>query len=454
MSQNNKKRDRSATGSWDHLREPSPQPEGPPKPWPEDVNRAADEFVDFLQNSEGKKAVKDFLVDAYKRFELEKLNQIRSRAENEKKVNRRGSTEFYDPGNIATAMHEDFNMGDVESAFVRGLKGTKANLVRSVEERVDDINRLLADIGGFSAQLKSCFARSTVVFLEQEDPKHNFRERLIFSINLPDYELKRSWDKGEFNRKKSAKTSDGRTAVQMTWDEAVNALAKIVERTGLKPKFCKNDRHYGRFVMKQDLRSKVNMPDEYFSFTLDYNTQEKIDDMSIVYNKIVDDYEERIKKLAARMKGYSEDSRSATFLALKKKHLYLTQERDFFIGTTPDPNQLDEGLLFLIEVSTLKDYHIVKDRMQSIMTRYILYLSKIAEKEAKMDDDLKYHLSPKVEKSKKRPEMSKSESEEIAVDDLTQVPQYTVDTSFLKNASRNGPEAISKNRGQKKKKAA
>ena len=46
-----------------------------------------------------------------------------------------------------------------------------------------------------SAQLKSCFARSTVVFLEQEDPKFAYRERLIFSINLPNYELKKAYEK-------------------------------------------------------------------------------------------------------------------------------------------------------------------------------------------------------------------------------------------------------------------
>jgi hypothetical protein len=233
-----------------------------------------------------------------------------------------------------------------------------------------------------------------VVFLEQEDPVRPFRERLIFSINLPNYELKSSWQglgKGA-DPTEGEPGPDGRTPVQVTWDDAVNALAQIIESTGLKPKYCKNDRHFGRFVMKQDLRHNSQLPDEYFSFTLDYNTAEKIQDMRGPYNQIVSGYDEKLNQLSRKLDRYPQDSSSGRFLALKKRYLGILKDRDFFVGSTPDPNQLDEGLLFLIEVSTLKDYQVVKDRMQSIMTRYILHLSRIAASESAKHADLEHEL--------------------------------------------------------------
>jgi hypothetical protein len=228
---------------------------------------------------------------------------------------------------------------------------------------------------------------------------------------------------------------DPRTPLQATWDDAVNALAQIIATTGLKPKYCKNDRHYGRFVMKQDLRSQANLPDEYFSFTLDYNTAERIKEMCVPYNKIVAAYEKKLKKMAKKLEGWSPDSVSARYLALKKKHLNLTQERDFFVGTTPDPNQLSEGLLFLIEVSTLKDYHIVKDRMQAIMTKYILHLSKLATKDADFDPDLEYEMWKKstAEKAVGAPvEAPKGEFDGLTADELAAVPEYIIDENGLK----------------------
>src|SRR5262249_9142506 len=52
--------------------------------------------------------------------------------------------------------------------------------------------------------------------------------------------------------------------------------------------------------------------------------------------------------------------------------------RDFFVGTHPDPREMDTGLVFQISVNTLKDYSVTKDKMQVIMTKYILALSRIA----------------------------------------------------------------------------
>jgi hypothetical protein len=274
-----------------------------------------------------------------------------------------------------------------------------------------------------------------------------YRERLIFSINLPNYELKKPWNRGA----KAVRMADGRTSLQATWDEAVNALARIVETTGLKPKYCKNDRHFGRFVMKQDLRSGSALPDEYFSFTLDYNTDEKIEEMKGPYDKIVADYEKKIAKFAKKLAAYPDGTKTAKYLELRKQHLSVCQERDFFVGTTPDPHQLDEGLLFLIEVSTLKDYHIVKDRMQSIMTRYILYLSKIAAKEAARDPELEHQLSKSDLDRTVGPADAAEGAEQfpdLSAEELAEIPQYTIDVVHLKasDAPQAAPQPIVKKR--------
>lgn len=457
----NKKKPKDPNANWDHLKLHKPDPKGPSKPWDPGMEEAADDFVDFLKNSDGKKALYDFLTETFKKFEAEKFAQAKARFENEQKVDANKIADFHSPGNISPIMAETFNMADSEKAFARGLSATKKNLVRSLEDRVEEINNLLSGLGGFSSQLKSCFARSTVVFLEQEDPKHSYRERLIFSINLPSYELKRNWskqpdvlDKKKYTTKKAEPAANGgfedpRTPLVATWDDAVNSLAQIIASTGLKPKYVKNDRHYGRFVMKQDLRSSAHLPDEYFSLTLDYNSQDKIKEMCQPYNRVVKEYEKKIAKLEKKLGSYATDSISPSYVVLKKKYINLVQERDYFVGTTPDPNQLDEGLLFLIEVSTLKDYHIVKDRMQSIMTKYILHLSKIAIEEAKVDPDLEYEVWRMGRNGVEGQEVAKEPAEpEFTVADLASVPEYVIDETALHAAEPAVGEPV------KKKKAA
>lgn len=411
---------------------------------PAELKEFAENVVDFLKDGTNKRAMQEFLIEAFKQFEKRQVEQVQSRVQHESQVDNRGANEFHTPGNIGPIMAETFNMFEPERAFARSLRQTKQNLTRSVEERVEEINRLLAGLGGYSSQLKSCFARSTVVFLEEEDPRFAFRERLIFSINLPNYELKRSWEVGaagpratDGKKRRGPETVDEedlRTPLQATWDDAVNSLAQIIATTGLKPKYVKNDRHYGRFVMKQDLRTTANLPDEYFSFTLDYNTVERIQEMIGPYNKIVGDYDKKIQALEKKMKSWPANSRNPRFMAFQKKHLNLVQERDFFVATTPDPNQLDEGLLFLIEVSTLKDYHIVKDRMQQIMTKYILHLSKLATKEAEIDPDLEYEMW----KKQNQEGGAEKKAEGLSAAEIEQLPEYVLEEGKLKPLKKAG----------------
>jgi hypothetical protein len=353
----------------------------------EELEKAASDTIEFLKHHEAKALLKDFLVDTYKKFEAEKVNQFISRVENEEQSNSAQQTKpFHTHGNLAPLLAEDFNMAATERAFVNGLAITKKSLVKTVDERVEQINRLLSGIGGFNSQLKSCFARSTVVFMEEEDPKHSYRERLVFSINLPNYELKRNPHpaKGEGPRGKGA---ESRTEGQASWDDAINALSRITESAGLKPRYCKNDRKTGRFVMRQDLKSRGNLPDEFFAFTLDYNTDERIEELRASYDRVANKYKKRIEKLNKAIAWYKPTSDAARFHRLKRELMTAIHEFDYFTGTVPDPSQLQPGLLFLIEVVSHKDYHIVRDKMQMLMTKFILHMSNIANDEVEFDPD-------------------------------------------------------------------
>lgn len=444
------------SSDWSDLKQSPVQPKGPAKPWPEDMNAAAEEFVGFLKDPEQKQVLQAYIVEAFKRFENESMSQFRAKFENEREVDARRIAPHHTSGNITPAMADDFNMGPSERNFMRALRTTKESLQRTIDDRVEEINHLLAGLGGFSSQLKSCFARSTVVFLEEEDPKHSYRERLIFSINLPSFELKRTWKMAVAAEgpeatpaKKAPKKRltladadeefvDPRSPLQATWDDAVNTLALIIAETGLKPKYAKNDRHYGRFVMKQDLRSSSSLPDEYFSFTLDYNTRERIQDMIGPYNRKVAELEKTVARLEKKVSGYSEESRSMRARMFRSQLLKACQERDFFMATTPDPNQLSEGLLFLIEVSTLKDYHVVKDRMQAIMTKYVLHLSRLATNEAKGDPELEHALyQTRAREQTRQATQARSEQEAgggitLTEGEIERLPQYTVQADGLR----------------------
>jgi hypothetical protein len=434
MSENDKKINQSSE-RWTEPGQAEGKTESRSQSWTPDMEKLADEFVAFLKDGENKNELLEFLKETYKKFEAQKVDQIKARVEKEAEVDANTPVSFHKPGNITTILDEDLNMQSTEMAFAMALKSTKANLQRSVEDRVEEVNRLLAGIGGFSSQLKSCFARSTVVFLEQDDSRYQFRERLTFTIHLPSYELKDSWRRDSsairsgkiimIKDRSSTNAEDRRTALQVTWDDAVNALAKIIEGSGLRPKYCKNDRNYGRFVMKQDLRSSSNLPDEYFSITLDYHTEEKIKEMCSSYNQILKNYEKKILKLAKSLSLYSENSASLRYQSLKRKYLELCQERDLFIGTVPDPNQIEEGLMLFIEVSSLKDYHVVKDRMQNSMTKFILHLSTIAVREASKDPNMEYDI---WKSGGKAPLSAEEQNEPIVLtkEDIEGMKEYTV----------------------------
>jgi hypothetical protein len=330
-------------------------------------------LIDFLQYPREKRKLTEFLEQTYKNYEQESVDRIVNRVEHEHETEMRGATPFHKPGHIGPLMYEYLNMIGVEAAFVSGLQHTKSSMTKSVQQRVDEINTLLRGVGGFNRQIKASFSRSAVVYLEHEDPANRNREKVIFTVNIGDYELRYPLD----DTASEQMTEDGRTVRRMVWDEAVNTLAEIVSNTGLKPKYVKNDKNNCVFTMRQYLLSgNDKTPDEFFTFDLRHVNAQMRKAMTQTYIETIGKFDSQIAECKKRLKGWWIGG--AMKQALKDRIAQLEKEKDFFIGTNPDPREMDTGLMFSISVNTLKDYTVTKDKMQVIMTKYILALSKIA----------------------------------------------------------------------------
>ncbi|MBY0472456.1 hypothetical protein K2X30_14925 [bacterium] len=330
-------------------------------------------LVDFLKFPRDKRKVTDFLQETYKAYEEESVNRLINRAVHEHESEMRGATPYYKPGHIGPLMYEYLNMIGVEAAFVSGLQHTKSSMTKTVQQRVDEINTLLRGVGGFNRQIKASFSRSAVVYLEQEDPANKHREKVIFTINLGDFELRYPLDESADEKM----GDDGRTLRRTVWDEAVNTLAEIVSNTGMKPKYVKNDKNSCIFTMRQYLLSPAErLPDEFFTFDLRHVNEDMRKQMARDYVATIEQFGTDIAKCKKQLRWPLMGARKRGELTDKIAH--LERERDFYIGTNPDPREMDTGVVFSISVNTLKDYAVTKDKMQVIMTKYILALSRIA----------------------------------------------------------------------------
>jgi len=239
-------------------------------------------------------------------------------------------------------------------------------------------------VGGFNRQIKPSFSRSAVVYLEKDHPKNNHSEIVIFSINLPTYELKRGLTVTK-EAEPEEETKDERDDNRLTWDYAVNVLSEIVSNTGLKPKYVKNDKNRFHLEMHQKLLAKNEpWPDEYFIFTLDNMEKESLMTKIEEYEGKLAGFDEKIAALKKSATGWGGNRKKAQ---IQNETYKLEEDKTFYIATTPDPKEIDPGLLFEIKISTCKDYSITKDKMQVIMTKYILALSKIAVDKT-MDEQL------------------------------------------------------------------
>lgn len=350
-------------------------------------------LVDFLQYPKEKRKLTDFLEETYKAYESESVERLVNRVVHEHEIDQRGATPYYKPGHIGSLMYEYLNMSGVEASFVSGLQHTKSSMTKTVQQRVDEINTLLRGVGGFNRQIKASFSRSAVVYLEQEDPHNRNREKVVFTVNIGDFELRYPLDESADQKR----VADGRTLRRMVWDEAVNTLAEIVSNTGLKPKYVKNDKNQCVFTMRQYLLSANDKtPDEFFTFDLRHMNDAARKALVTEYVNTVAKHEGDVAKLKKALKGWFLGSRARQ--ALEEKLAICEKERDFYIGTTPDPRHMDNGLVFSIAVNTLKDYTLTKDKMQVIMTKYILALSKIA-----VDKSLDQQVSAVYQRGQKKP---------------------------------------------------
>jgi len=343
-----------------------------------------EKLAHFLKHPQDKRKYQNFLAQTFIDYESENVQRLIDRVESEHKSELRGSKPHYKPGHIGALVYEHLNMMGVENAFVSGIQHTKSSMVKTVQQRVDDINTLLRGVGGFNRQIKPSFSRSAVVYLEKDHPKNNHSEIVIFSINLPTYELKHGLTvTKEVSGEEELK--DERDDNRLTWDYAVNVLSEIVSNTGLKPKYVKNDKNRFHLEMHQKLLSKNEAwPDEYFIFTLDNMEKEALMARVEEYEAGLAGFDEKIAAAKKAANGWGGNKKKSQ---IQNEIYQLEEDKTFFIATTPDPKEIDPGLLFEIKISTCKDYSITKDKMQVIMTKYILALSKIAVDKT-MDEQL------------------------------------------------------------------
>ena len=227
--------------------------------------------------------------------------------------------------------------------------------------------------GGFSSHMRPDLARSAVIYLEQEDPKRRHREKVVCAVNVGDFELRYPVNPAEPEKM----AEDGRTLRRKMWDEAVEALIRVTAETGLNPKFVKNDKNSCRLTLKQEsVSSPDQAPDEFFAMELFYCSEFELEKRKLDHVKRIDKFNDDVRECKTLMFNWKTNN-------LKKKELLdqintLDRDRNFFVATTPDPREMDSGLIFKIELFTLKEYGVVKEKLRAILGKYMDELSKIA----------------------------------------------------------------------------
>jgi hypothetical protein len=76
--------------------------------------------------------------------------------------------------------------------------------------------------------------------------------------------------------------------------------------------------------------------------------------------------------------------------------------------------------------------------MQSIMTKYVLHLSKIASKEAEFDPEMEHEVW-KQNRQKAERQAKVTATDEVELEkELEDVPEYTVDPTLLRPVKKAG----------------
>lgn len=259
------------------------------------------------------------------------------------------------------ATRNDNDAGEVVTLMGFGVERKKAPLNSQ------------SQTGGFSTHMRSDLARSAVIYLEQEDPRRRHREKVVCAVNVGDFELHYPTNPAEPEKL----SDDGRTLRRKMWDEAVQALIHVIAEVGLNPKFVRNDKNSCRLVVKQEaISSPEQIPDEFFSMELFYCSEFELERRKLEHVKRIDQFNWDIS--AAKGAFFSWKTSSARKRELQDKMATLERDRNFFIATTPDPREMDSGLIFKVELFTLKEYGVVKEKLRIILGQYMAKLSKIA----------------------------------------------------------------------------
>ena len=371
----------------------------------------------FLRYPEDKRKYQNFLTETFTDYEAEDIQCLIERIKTEHKSELRGAKPHYKPGHIGALAYEYLNMTGVEDAFASGIEETKSSMVKSVQQKSDDVNTLMRGLGGFNRQIKASFSRSAVIYLEKDNPKNNHTGIVIFSINLPTFELKR-----ELTATKEVEEvlKDDRDKDRLIWDYTVNTLSEIVSNTGLKPKYVKNNKNRFHLEMQRKLLAKNEpWPDEFFIFTLDNLDEEALVSKIEEYEASLKGFDEKIEALKKSLNGWGRNRKK---VRIQNEIYQLEEEKTFYVSSTPDPREIDPGLLLEIKISTSKDYTLTKDKVQSIMTKFILALSDIAV-DRSMDSQLMTDYS-QVGRSSQLIEIIEAPSQEVE-QEVTQRGQAT-----------------------------
>ncbi|MGE4232649.1 MAG: hypothetical protein AB7F43_04900 [Bacteriovoracia bacterium] len=225
-------------------------------------------------------------------------------------------------------------------------------------------------------------ARSAVIYLKEEDPRRPHRERIVCAVNVGDFELRYPSD----STAPESKVDDGRTVRRKMWDEAVHALIKITEQLGLNPKAVRNDKNSCRLIVQQDseefenrddnMLPSVKCPDEYFKMELFYCSEFEIEGRKLDYVKKIHEFEETLTEYKRQVHAWSTPKYKKA--ELEKEITKLESEKKFFLATTPDPREMDSGLIFQIDVLTLKEYGLMGAKLTTVLNEFVAELSRIA----------------------------------------------------------------------------
>lgn len=222
--------------------------------------------------------------------------------------------------------------------------------------------------------VNSDLVRSAVIYLSQEDPHRRGREKIVCAVNVGDFELKYPVDPKEVERM----GDDGRTLRRQMWDEAVSSLLQIVADAGLTPRFVRNDKNSCKLSIKQDaIENFAEMPDEFFSMELFYCSEFELERRKLEYVKRMHAFDDKSVELKAKL--FSWKTAKSQKESIKKEIEDLSRDRQFYVATTPDPREMDSGLIFKVELVTTKEYGVTKGKLQTILARYIESLSRIAK---------------------------------------------------------------------------